>query len=117
MAGDQIGIVVADEVGGADGGGAEAQVRDGDGAGFLRVVDEIALGAQVGVLADDLDAVLVGAHRAIAAQPVEHRLEGARVGVGAEAGVPVQAGVRDVVVDADGEVVPGLYFSSWSVAG
>jgi hypothetical protein len=50
---------------------AEAQVRDRDRAGLLGVVDEVALGEVVRVLADDLDAVLVGADRAVGAQAVE----------------------------------------------
>jgi hypothetical protein len=42
VAGDEAGV--GDEVGAADGIGAEAEVADGDGAGFLRVIDEVALG-------------------------------------------------------------------------
>ena len=42
MAGDEVGL--ADQVGRADRPRAEAQVRDGDRAGLLRVVDEVALG-------------------------------------------------------------------------
>ena len=69
MAGDEVGL--GDQVAGADRLGAEAQVRDGDGAGLLRIVDEVALGEVVGILADDLDGVLVGAHGAVRAQAVE----------------------------------------------
>ena len=77
MAGHEVGP--GNQVAGMDRLGAEAQVRDGDGAGFLRVVDEIALGVVVGFLADDLDGVLVGAHGAIGAQAVEQGAHRARV--------------------------------------
>ena len=67
-----------DQVGGADRLRAEAQVRDGDRAGLLRVVDEVALGVVVRLLADDLDGVLVGADRAVGAEAVEERAHGVR---------------------------------------
>ena len=55
------------------GRGLDAQVRDGDRARLLRVVDEVALRVEIGLLADDLDRVLVGAHGAVGAEAVEHR--------------------------------------------
>ena len=82
----------------------EAQVRSGHRAGLLRVVDEVALRVIVGLLADDLDRVLVGAHRAVGAQAVEQRAHRARL-FGRKARIVGQAGVRHVVVDADGEVI------------
>ena len=51
----------------------EAQVRGRNRTRLLRVIDEIALGKEIGVLADDLDRVLVRAHRAIGAETVEQR--------------------------------------------
>ena len=101
MAGDEVGAV--DQVRRVDRPRAEPHVRDGDRAGFLRVVDEVALGVHRRVFADDLDRVLAGADRAVAAQSVEH---GPRhvVGLGRELRVPLQAQVRHVVDDADGEV-------------
>ena len=83
---------------------AEAQVRGGHRAGLLGVVNEIALREVVGLFADDLDGVLVRAHRAVGAQAVEQRPHRARDFRG-KLGVEVQAGVGDVVVDADREVV------------
>ena len=71
MAGHEVGS--GNEIVGADGLRAEAQMRNRHRAGFLRVVDEIALSIIVGVLANDLDRVLVRAHRAVRAQPVEDR--------------------------------------------
>ncbi len=41
--------------------------------GLLGVVDEVALRVVGRVLADDLDGVLVGAHRAIGTEAVEER--------------------------------------------
>ena len=71
-------LSAGDQVRRADGLGAKAQVRDGDRAGFLRVVDEVTLGVVFGFFADDLDRVLVRANRAIRAQAEEHALHGCR---------------------------------------
>ena len=71
VAGDEAGA--ADEVRRADRPRPEAQVRDRDGARLLRVVDEVALREAVGLLAEDLDRVLVGADRAVGAEAVEDR--------------------------------------------
>ena len=91
-----------DEVGGLDRVRAETQVRNRLRAGFVRVVDEIALCAETGVLGDDLDGVLVGADRAVRTEAIE---DGAG-DVGAldrERRVDGQTGVRNVVIDPDGE--------------
>ena len=72
VTGDEVGIV--DEVRRLDRVRPEAQMRDGHRAGLLGVVDEVALRPHVGVLADDLDARLVRANGAVAAQAVEHAL-------------------------------------------
>ncbi len=71
MAGDEARAV--HEVGGADGARARAQVRDRDRPRLLRVVDEVALHVPIGLLADDLDGVLVGADGAVGAEAVEER--------------------------------------------
>ena len=106
MAGDEVRAL--DEVGGADRLGTESQVGHGDRARLLGVVDEVALGEEVGALADDLHRRLVGADGAVRAKPEEHGLDFAgRSGV-VELGVDRQAEVGDVVVDADREVLPGL---------
>ncbi len=105
MTGDEAGAV--HQVRGSDRLLARAQMRDGDRAGFLRVVDEVALREELGFLADDLDRVLVGADRAVRAEPVEQRRRHI-VGLGRERRIPRQRQVRHVVDDADGEVVLGL---------
>ncbi len=111
VAGHEVGLVGFDQVGGVDRLGAEAQVGGGDRAGLLRVVDEVALGEVIGLFADDLDRVLVGAHRAVGAEAEEHAAHGL-FGFDREGRVYVEAGVRNVVVDAHGEVVLGLGLSS-----
>ena len=102
MAGDEVRL--GDQVAGMDRLRPEAQVRDRHRAGFLGVVDEVSLRIVVGVFADDLDGVLVGADRAVRAQAVKQGAHNA-VGLGGERCVVVEAGVADVVVNADGEVI------------
>ncbi len=96
----------ADEIGGADGPGPEAQVRDGHRPRLLRVVDEVSLGVVVRLLADDLDRVLVGPDGAVGAQAVEDRAH-RRLILGGEGRVPGEARLRHVVVDPDGEAGSG----------
>ena len=50
---------------------AEAQVADGHAAGLLGVVLEVGLNIFIGVVADDLDGVLVRADGAVAAETPE----------------------------------------------
>ena len=104
VAGHETGL--GDEVTGAQRAGPEAQVGGGDGAGLLGVVHEVALREVVGLFPDDLNGVLVGAHGAIGAQAEEQRAHRAR-DFGGELGIVIQAGVGDVVVDPDGEVILG----------
>ena len=101
VAGDEVGF--GDEIGGVDGIGAEAQMRGGHGAGFLGVVDEVALSVVGRVFADDLDGVLVRADGAVGAEAVELGADD-RVGLGGEGWIVGQAGVAEIVVDANGEV-------------
>ena len=102
MAGDE--VCLPDQVRRADRPRAEAQVRDGHRARLLRVVDEVALGVVRRLLADDLDRVLVGADRAVRAQAEEHAPRHV-VRLDVQVAVVRQRRVRDVVDDADGEVV------------
>ena len=100
MAGHEIRLI--DVVRGADGLVAEAQVADGDAARLFRIVLEVRLDILVGVVADNLGAVLVGAHGAVAAKAPELALLRAlrsRVG----RGLLLQREIGDVVRDADGE--------------
>ncbi len=78
-------------------------------AGLLRVIDEIALRVFIGGLTYDLDRVLIRADRAVGAEAPEHRLKTA-VTAFAVILVPFEAGVRNVVVNAYGEMVFRLGF-------
>ena len=93
----------ADEVRGVDGPGPEPEVRHRHRARLLGVVDEVALGVVIRLLADDLDRALVRADRPVGAEAVEDRAHVGRILRG-EGGIPGQAGLRHVVVDADREV-------------
>ena len=55
---------------------AEAQVADGDTTGLLGVILEIRLNVLVGMVADDLDGVLVGTNRTVATNTPELALDG-----------------------------------------
>ena len=93
-----------DEVRGMNRLRPKPQVRDGPRPGFLRVVHEVRLHVDVRVLADDLDGVLVGAHRAVGAQPEEHRPEHIARFRG-ERWVHRQTRLRHIVGDAHGKVI------------
>src|SRR5690606_31104358 len=49
------------------------QVGDSNRARFLRIVDEVTLGVQVGVFTDDFDRILVGRHSAVRPQTEKDR--------------------------------------------
>ena len=105
MAGHEVGLV--DIVGRADGVIAKAQMADGHAAGLLGVVLEVRLNILVGMVADDLDGVLVRADRAVATEAPELALDGAfRRSV--RRGLLLEGQVGDVVGDADGELALGL---------
>ena len=111
---DVAGVVASDKVGlghvvrRTDRRIAKAQVRDGDAAGLLGVVLEVGLDVLVGVVADDLDRVLVGADGTVATQTPELALDGAGgCGVGRILGLG-QAQVGHVIDNADGELALGL---------
>ncbi len=99
VARDEIGLL--DQIGRADRLGPEPQVRHGHRAGLLRVVDEVPLGVEVGLVADDLDRRLVRPDGPVAAQRVEHRRPSGLFE--AERVVDVEAESGHVVDDAHGE--------------
>ncbi len=102
MAGHEAGL--GDQVAGAQRSGPEAQVGNGNGAGFFRIVNEIALRVVVGFLANDLDRILVGADGSIRAQSEEERAH--RAGdFGRKLGIVIQASMSDVVVNANCKVI------------
>src|SRR5580700_7524908 len=102
VAGDKVGAGY--QIAGSNRLRPESQVRNGDRTGLLRVIDEISLRVIVGILTDYLDRILIRAHGAVRAQAVEHGPDNV-VGLGGERRVISQAGMADVVVDPDGEVI------------
>ncbi len=105
MARHEVGL--GDVVRRTDRGITEAQMRDGDATGLLGVVLEVGLDVLVGVVADDLDGVLVGTDGTVAAETPELALDRA-LGSGVGSVVHLgQAEVGDVVHDADGELAGG----------
>src|SRR5574341_192752 len=104
MASHKIGLIGFDQVWRTDRLRPEAQMGGRHRARFLRVVDEVALREIVGLFADDLDRVLVGTDRAVRAEAEEHATH--RLGrLDREGGIHLEAGVRDIVNNADREVV------------
>ncbi len=101
---DKAGLTGANQIGRVDGIRPEAQVRDGDRPRFLGVVDEVALCIVAGLLADNLDRILVGSHRAIRAQPPEHALHGISTFDG-KSRVVLQAAMGHVVMNANCKVL------------
>ena len=96
-------VCLCDIVRALDGLVAESQVRDRDAAGLFGVVLEISLNVFVGMVADDLDRVLVRADRSVAAESPE--LAGNRSGSrGIRAGLFFERKSGHVVNYADREV-------------
>ena len=83
---------------------SEAQVGLGNAAGLLGVILEVSLGVLVGVVADDLDGVLVGTHGAVGTKAPELAGDDGLAG-GDDVLAHGQGQVGDVIVDADSEVV------------
>ena len=106
VAGDKVRLI--NIVGAADRAVAEAKMRDRHAARLLGVVLEVGLHVLVGVVADDLDGVLVRADRAVAAQAPELAFDGPRRRGVRAVGVLRQREVGHVVDDADGELASGL---------
>ena len=80
-------------------------MRNGHRAGLFRVIDKIALRVIVRFLADDFDGIFVRADRAVRAEAVEQRAHHIVRTRWKIRGSKLQARVRNVVVDADGEMI------------
>ena len=102
MTGDE--VRHGDIVGGENRLVAETQVASREAAGFLRVILEIGLDILIGVVADNLAGVLVGADGSVGTQAPELAGDDALSG-GHDVLAHRQRVEGDVVVDADGEVV------------
>ena len=81
---------------------------NGDAARFFGIVEEIRLYVFVGVIADNFDGILVGADRTVGAESVEFTGSGAR-GRRIEFFREIEGRVRDVLVNADGEMIFRLF--------
>src|SRR5215475_5856837 len=85
------------------GAATESQVGHGHSSRFLGIVDEIALGVVGGLLANDLDRVLIGADGAIRSQSPKHSAQPiARLGL--KVGIIIEACKGHIVYDADSEM-------------
>mmetsp|Transcript_49343 Transcript_49343/g.88742 ORF Transcript_49343/g.88742 Transcript_49343/m.88742 type:complete len:465 (-) Transcript_49343:1063-2457(-) len=82
--------------------GPEAQMADRHPTALLRVVLEVRLGMQLRAESDHLHRRLVGSHRAVTAQAVEHALR-CSFRQDIEPRAHGQGEVRDVIIDAHGE--------------
>ena len=106
VAGDVVSL--ADEVRLSDRIWAEAKMGDGDAAGFLGVIGEVALCIEVGVVADDLDGALVRTDGAVRAEAPE--FAGDELGRDFRYRERSEGEVRHVVFDGEREVVArGLF--------
>ncbi len=109
VAADKAGFTIFYEITGSNGARAETQMGDGHCSRFLRIIDEVALHELVGLFTDDLQRILVGTYRTIRTQPVEQALDDTlHVGI-ARTVVPLQAGMGNIVVYADGELILRLF--------
>ena len=98
VAGDEIRLM--DQIGRLDRPRPEAQMRHRLRAGLVAVIDEIALRTKPRLLGQDLDRVLVRAHRAIGAKAEKDRANNV-FGLGVEIRIDGQAGEADIIGDAD----------------
>ncbi len=93
-----------DEIGRTNGFRAEAQMGDRVGTGFLGVVYEITLRMPARLGCQDLGRILVCSDCSVRTEAIEqgtHRVGGLNI----EIAIDGQAGIRDVIGDADGEAV------------
>ena len=101
VAGNEVRVI--DQVGGVDGGMSEAQMRNGYAARLFGVIGKVSLCIHVGVVADNLNGVLVGANRTVGAETPELTGGGSlRSCIRVLFGFEGQVG--HVVFDTDGEL-------------
>ena len=95
-------VCLVDQISGFDLRLAETQMRNGDTAGFLGVIIEICLYILVGVIADDLDGVLVCADGSVCTQTPEFAVDDGIRNRDRIVGC-VQRKIRDIIHDTDRE--------------
>ena len=113
VAGDIVSVL--NEVRTADRIRTEAQMGNGDAAGFLGVIRKVALGVHIGVVADDLDGVLVGADRAVRTEAPEFARYSAVFSCGHIHRCERQ--IRHVILNAEGKVVGRTFFFQMFING
>ena len=97
-------VSLGDVVRRLDGLIAETKVRNGNAAGLLGVILEVCLDVLIGMVADDLDRVLVCTDRTVAAETPELAADRA-FGSGIRSMLFVEREVGHVIDDTDGEAV------------
>ena len=101
-------VSLVDVVRALDGLITEAQMRDGDTAGLLRVILEVSLDILVGVVTDDLCRILICSDSTVAADTPELTLN--RAGCGGD-GCGLLLGKRktgNIINNTDGEALLGI---------
>ena len=91
---------------------AKTQVGYGDATGLLGIIEEVALGIHIGVVADNLNGVLVSANCTIGTQTPELAGSGA-FGNNLKVSTSRQGSISNIIYDANGKVV--LRFSSCQI--
>ena len=97
-------VSLIDIVRGLDGAVTESEVRNGDTAGLLGVILEVCLNELVGMVADDLDGVLVSTNGTVTAETPElalNHISGSCVG----SGLLLEGVTGKIVNYADSEVI------------
>ena len=97
-------VSLVDQVCGFDRFLTETQVRHGHTAGFLGVIIKVCLSIHIGVIADDLDGVLVSAYGTVCAQSPELAVDGA-FRSGNQRSARLQRQMCHIIYDTDGELL------------
>ena len=82
---------------------AETKVGHGNAAGLLGVIIKICLSIHIGVVADDLDGVLVSAYRTVSAQTPELTV-GSSLGSGHQRSAKGKRQMGHIILNTDGEL-------------
>ena len=95
-----------DQVGGFDLLMTETKVRHGNTAGFLGVIIEVSLSVHIGVIADDLDGVLVSTYGTVCTQTPELTVGGS-FRSGNKRSAYRQGQVGNIIYDTGGKSLDG----------
>ncbi len=109
VASQETGFVIRNEIGGPDGVGTKAQVRNSNATRFFRVILEVTLGVVRGFFTNDFDRVFVGSNSTIGTKTIEHSLNDI-VRQDLKAGIVIEAQIGNIVNDTNCEVLFGIDF-------